>query len=62
MVLVVVSGYPGGFCPIHYGEGITCWHGCWETRLEFARVARELEAFWQTPDGKAHTVIRSEVA
>lgn len=58
--MLVVAEYPCGFCPIHYDEGIPCWHGCWDTRVQFARAARELDAFWQTPAGKRQAVARKE--
>lgn len=44
--VLVMRGWPGGFCPVHCATPLRCTVACLGARFEFARAARALEGYW----------------
>ena len=61
--LLIMPGWPMGFCPIHVDEGLPCNSGCLATREAFAVSANELAAYFPVWDRIHHrTPAESKVA
>ena len=46
--VLVVPGWPGGFCPLHALEGLGCNRSCIQVRVALAQIAEDLEGYWQS--------------
>lgn len=42
----VTQFWPAGFCPDHYMTDTQCTRNCLQTRMMFAKAARDLDRYW----------------
>ena len=52
------QAWPGGVCPFHMFGEARCNSWCFPTRLEFAKAARDLEAYWPIWDRRQARLAR----
>ncbi len=57
--LLVLQGWPYGFCPVHVYEHMQCSAKCLPTRRDFAEAARELDEHWRDVARESAPAVRA---